>query len=62
MLSTRTGKYRRIPGSGLIAVTGDDDPVEMVTYSPAGAGFGAVSLWRAMITFPLMAALKELTI
>ena len=59
-LSARIKKYWRILGPGLITGASDDDPSGIATYSQAGAGFGFATLWTAIITFPLMAAVQEM--
>jgi hypothetical protein len=46
--------------SRLITGASDDDPSGIATYSQAGAGFGFATLWTAIITFPLMAAVQEM--
>lgn len=46
-------------GPGIITGASDDDPSGIATYSQAGAGFGYKTLWTALITFPLMAAVQE---
>lgn len=45
-------------GPGLITGASDDDPSGIATYSQAGAGFGLSTLWTALFTFPLMAAMQ----
>ena len=60
ILSVRIKKYWRILGPGLITCASDDDPSGIATYSQAGAGFGFATLWTAIITFPLMAAVQEM--
>ncbi len=47
-------------GPGLITGSSDDDPSGIATYSQAGAQFGLATLWTALITFPLMAAIQEM--
>jgi len=47
-------------GPGLITGSSDDDPSGIATYSQAGAQFGLTTLWTALITFPLMAAIQEM--
>ena len=47
-------------GPGLITGASDDDPSGIATYSQAGAKFGLSTLWTALITFPLMAAIQEM--
>jgi NRAMP (natural resistance-associated macrophage protein)-like metal ion transporter len=63
-LSTSPGLYPRIKkffrlfGPGLITGASDDDPSGIATYSQAGARFGYATLWTALFTFPLMAAIQ----
>src|SRR5947199_9413490 len=45
-------------GPGLISGAADDDPSGISTYSVAGAQFGYLPLWTALISFPLMAAVQ----
>lgn len=45
-------------GPGLVTGASDDDPSGIATYSQAGAMFGFATLWIALITFPLMAAIQ----
>jgi NRAMP (natural resistance-associated macrophage protein)-like metal ion transporter len=47
-------------GPGLVTGASDDDPSGIATYSQAGAGYGLSTLWTALITFPLMAAIQEM--
>jgi len=51
-------KFFRILGPGLITGASDDDPSGIATYSQAGAQYGLSTLWTAIITFPLMAAIQ----
>ena len=51
--------WRRL-GPGLITGASDDDPSGIATYSQAGAAYGLTTLWTALITFPLMAAIQEM--
>ena len=44
----------------MITGASDDDPSGIATYSQAGAKFGFATLWTALITFPLMAAIQEM--
>lgn len=53
-------KQLRVLGPGLITGASDDDPSGIATYSQAGAGFGFATLWTALLTFPLMAAIQEM--
>jgi NRAMP (natural resistance-associated macrophage protein)-like metal ion transporter len=45
-------------GPGLITGAADDDPSGISTYSVAGAAYGYATLWTALVTFPLMAAIQ----
>src|ERR1700733_3525820 len=45
-------------GPGFITGASDDDPSGIATYSQAGAAFGLTTLWTALVTFPLMAAIQ----
>ena len=45
-------------GPGLITGAADDDPSGIATYSQAGAAFGYSTLWIALFTLPLMAAVQ----
>src|SRR5258707_5268632 len=45
-------------GPGLINGAADDDPSGISTYSVAGAAYGYATLWIALLTFPLMAAVQ----
>ena len=51
-------QYFNILGPGLVTGASDDDPSGIATYSQAGAQFGYSTLWTALITFPLMAAIQ----
>ncbi len=56
--SARIKKFMGILGPGLVTGASDDDPSGIATYSQAGAQFGLTTLWLAMFTFPLMAAIQ----
>ena len=58
--SSKIKRFLKILGPGLITGASDDDPSGIATYSQAGAKFGLATLWTALITFPLMAALQEM--
>src|SRR5919198_900810 len=45
-------------GPGLITGASDDDPSGIGTYTSAGASFGFATLWTAVVTLPLMAAVQ----
>jgi NRAMP (natural resistance-associated macrophage protein)-like metal ion transporter len=51
-------KFLSILGPGLITGAADDDPSGISTYSVAGAAYGYSTLWIALVTFPLMAAIQ----
>lgn len=53
-------RIKRIVGPGLVTGASDDDPSGIATYSQAGTLFGLGTLWTAIFTFPLMAALQEM--
>jgi Mn2+/Fe2+ NRAMP family transporter len=56
--SSRLKKILSTLGPGLITGASDDDPSGIVTYAQAGAQFGLSTLWTALLTFPLMAAIQ----
>lgn len=45
-------------GPGLITGASDDDPSGIGTYTAAGASLGFATLWTAVVTLPLMAAVQ----
>lgn len=55
---SRAKKLLKTLGPGLITGASDDDPSGIVTYAQAGAQFGLSTLWTALLTFPLMAAIQ----
>lgn len=57
---TKIKNIGKILGPGLITGASDDDPSGIATYSQAGAKFGLTTLWTALISFPLMAAIQEM--
>jgi NRAMP (natural resistance-associated macrophage protein)-like metal ion transporter len=48
-------------GPGLITGASDDDPSGIATYSQAGAQFGYSMAWVMLFTWPLMAAIQEIS-
>src|ERR1700676_2101231 len=48
-------------GPGLITGAADDDPSGIATYSQAGAQYGYGLLWTMLFSFPLMAAIQEIS-
>jgi NRAMP (natural resistance-associated macrophage protein)-like metal ion transporter len=53
-------RFWKILGPGLVTGASDDDPSGIATYSQTGAAYGLSTLWTAIITFPLMAAIQEM--
>src|ERR1700730_10833521 len=51
-------RFFKVLGPGLITGASDDDPSGIGTYAVAGASFGFSTLWTALFTFPLMAAVQ----
>src|SRR5436190_12205534 len=51
----------RLLGPGLITGASDDDPSGIATYSQAGAQFGFAMTWLMLFTWPLMAAIQEIS-
>ena len=52
------GRLWHLLGPGFITGASDDDPSGIGTYAVAGASFGFATLWTALLTFPLMAAVQ----
>ena len=48
-------------GPGLITGAADDDPSGIATYSQAGAQFGFGMGWVMLFSWPLMAAIQEVS-
>src|ERR1022692_4558662 len=48
-------------GPGLITGAADDDPSGIATYSQVGAQFGYRMLWTMLFSYPLMAAIQEIS-
>ncbi|MBV9376410.1 MAG: divalent metal cation transporter, partial [Alphaproteobacteria bacterium] len=48
-------------GPGLITGASDDDPSGIATYSQVGAQFGYAMTWLMLFTWPLMAAIQEIS-
>lgn len=46
-------------GPGVVTGASDDDPSGIGTYSVAGAQFGYQTLWLALVSYPLSAAVQE---
>ena len=58
--SSKLSRFWKLLGPGLVTGASDDDPSGIATYSQAGAQYGLSTLWTALITFPLMAAIQEM--
>jgi len=56
--SNRLRRVLSILGPGVIVGASDDDPSGIATYAAAGAAFGFSTLWTALVTFPMMAAVQ----
>ncbi len=53
--------FLRTFGPGLITGASDDDPSGIATYSQVGAQFGYSILWTMLFSYPLMAAIQEIS-
>src|ERR1700682_3784114 len=60
MSTTRRGLLSRL-GPGLVTGASDDDPSGIATYSQVGAQFGYGMLWTMVFSYPLMAAIQEIS-
>lgn len=58
IFTNKLKKVLKILGPGLVTGASDDDPSGIATYSQAGAQTGLTTLWTALFTFPLMAAVQ----
>src|SRR4051812_42618889 len=54
-------RLMEIMGPGLIAGASDDDPSGIATYSQVGAQFGYGLGWSLVASYPLMAAIQEIS-
>jgi Mn2+/Fe2+ NRAMP family transporter len=54
-------RWLRVFGPGIVTGASDDDPSGIATYSQAGAQFGVGMLWTMALTYPLMAAIQEVS-
>jgi NRAMP (natural resistance-associated macrophage protein)-like metal ion transporter len=57
----RPSKFLATLGPGLITGASDDDPSGIGTYSQAGAQLGFGVGWTMLLTYPLMAAIQEIS-
>lgn len=48
-------------GPGLVTGSADDDPSGIAAYSQVGAQFGYSMLWTMVVSYPLMAAIQEIS-
>jgi NRAMP (natural resistance-associated macrophage protein)-like metal ion transporter len=53
--------FLRFLGPGLITGASDDDPSGIATYSQVGAQFGYGMAWVMIVSYPLMAAIQEIS-
>jgi len=51
-------RFLLVLGPGLITGASDDDPSGIGTYTTAGATLGFATLWTAVVTLPMMAAVQ----
>src|SRR5215510_6778338 len=51
-------RFFMVLGPGLITGASDDDPSGIGTYTTAGATLGFATLWTAIVTLPMMAAVQ----
>lgn len=54
-------KLIQVMGPGLITGASDDDPSGIATYSQVGAQFGYGLAWTLVLSYPLMAAIQEIS-
>src|SRR6202011_1716035 len=57
----RAKNFLETLGPGLITGASDDDPSGIGTYSQAGAQLGFGVGWTMLLTYPLMAAIQEIS-
>jgi len=55
------GRLWRLLGPGLITGASDDDPSGIATYSQVGAQYGYAMTWLMLFSYPLMAAIQEIS-
>jgi NRAMP (natural resistance-associated macrophage protein)-like metal ion transporter len=53
--------YFKALGPGIVTGAADDDPSGIATYSQVGAQFGFAMLWTMLVSYPLMAAIQEIS-
>ncbi len=54
-------RFWKLLGPGLITGASDDDPSGIATYSQVGAQYGYGMGWTMLFSFPLMAAIQEIS-
>ena len=54
-------KVMQVMGPGLITGASDDDPSGIATYSQVGARYGYGLVWTLLLSYPLMAAIQEIS-
>src|ERR1700720_3654008 len=54
-------RFIAVLGPGLITGASDDDPSGIATYSQAGAQLGFSVTWTLLFSYPLMAAIQEIS-
>lgn len=57
---SKSRRYLKKIGPGVITGAADDDPSGITTYSQAGAQFGSMFLWVAIWIFPFVAVVQEM--
>jgi NRAMP (natural resistance-associated macrophage protein)-like metal ion transporter len=59
--TTRLRSFFAVLGPGLVTGAADDVPSGIATYSQAGAQLGFNIAWTMLLTYPLMAAIQEIS-
>lgn len=54
-------RFFAVLGPGLVTGAADDDPSGIATYSQAGSQLGFNISWTMLLTYPLMAAIQEIS-
>lgn len=57
---SKSTKYMKKMGPGIITGAADDDPSGIATYSQTGAQYGTRLIWLSAWTLPLMAIIQEM--
>jgi NRAMP (natural resistance-associated macrophage protein)-like metal ion transporter len=58
---SRLPVFLKALGPGIVTGAADDDPSGIATYSQVGAQFGFAMLWTMLVSYPLMAAIQEIS-